>query len=193
VFRALRLLIVAAIGAGLGLGSVWLALNHPRLDFSRHIGPWIVHDSGSTSDPYSRARAAREGLIGLGAAEGLAFSAYADSNGQALDPKCHILVEGKMPEAKLWTLTASDHTGRNGTNPAGRIGYASDSAVFHGDGSVSVLFGPTARAGNFVPTTGLSDLTITLRAYSAALAATNLEDINLPIIRVISCNEGSGS
>lgn len=193
MFLVLRLLIVAALGAGLGLGSVKVALDDVRLDFTPRIGPWqVTQGAGSTiSDPYVTARAARRGVVGLGPAEGVAFVARSDSAGRPLDGRCHYVVEGPIPPGDLWTLAVTDGDGRPPRNPANRIGFTSREVVLESDGRVVVGIGPTARPGNFVPAGGLADLVVTLRVYSPRLAAELPAEAGMPLIRLAECPGGA--
>lgn len=195
MFRVVRLLIVTLVGAALGLGSVWLALTHPMTDFSPRIGPWRLATgiTPARDDPYAAARAARDGLVALGAAEGVAFVARTDDDGRPLDPRCHYMVEGPMPAADLWTLGVTDDTGRPPRNPARRIGFTARDVVRSGDGRVAITVGRTARPGNFVPVGDLSTLVLTLRAYSSGLSARLPRAGELPAVRRAECAESPSS
>ena len=95
---------------GLGLGGVisWYSIQSNNGFGALNIGQWTAWPAaGSTSaDPYTKAKVAAEGEVPLGAAEGLAFNAITDSNGNALLLNCQYLVEGQTPPARLWTLSA---------------------------------------------------------------------------------------
>jgi hypothetical protein len=186
----LRMLVIAALGAGLGLGSAFLALDDPRLDFTPRIGPW--HVEGAAADPYAAARAARDGTLALGAAEGVAFTAVADDEGRTLDPRCHYAVAGPVPPGELWTLAVTDRAGRPPVNPAGRIGFTSRDVIRRADGTVEIAVGPSMRPGNAVPAPGLASLRLTLRVYSPRLAADLPGREEMPAIRRLDCAGGRG-
>ncbi len=190
MFLVVRLLVVAVIGAGLGLGSVWLALGDPRLDLTPHLGPWRV--AGAASDPYAAARAARAGGLPLGPAEGVALVATSDADGRPLDPRCHYRVTGPAPSAPLWTLAVTDRQGRPPTNPAGRIGFTSRDVIYDHAGGIEVVVGPTARPGNFVPAADLAGLVFTLRIYEPGVAADLPPAERLPTVRLSGCTMGGG-
>lgn len=191
LLRVIRLLIATAIGAALGLGSVKLALDDPRADFSPAIGPWrIVAGPETVSDPYAVARVARAGLVGMGAAEGVAFTARGDSDGVPFDPACHYAVEGEMPPAGLWTLTVSDDAGRLPVNPARRVGFTSRDVIRQPDGTVLIVVGRTARPGNFVPTGDLAPLRLTLRVYASGLAGRLPRVDEMPRVTRTDCAGG---
>lgn len=187
MFLVIRLLIVAAIGAGLGLGSVWLALTDPRFDPQQTIGPWEVVGDGALDNPYAAARAARAGRIGLGPAEGVAFLAERDQDGVPLDPACHYRVEGAVPPAALWTLVVTDRAGRPPVNPAGRIGFTNRDVLRRPDGTISITVGPTVRPYDVVTTGSLTSLALSLRVYASRLAGDMPGADDLPQIRRIEC------
>lgn len=190
MLRVVRLLIATVIGAVLGLGSVKLALDDPRADFSPAVGPWRIPAGLATSDPYALARVARAGLVGLGAAEGVAFVARTDGGGDLLDPACHYAIEGAMPPAGLWTLAVTDRDGRLPDNPAHRIGFTSRDVIRSPDNSVTIRVGRTARPGNFVPTGSLTSLVFTLRIYASGLAGRLPRVDEMPDIRKSECAGG---
>jgi hypothetical protein len=180
-----RLILASVIGAGAGLGSVWLALTDPRFERTPTIGPWRL--ASSAEDPYGAARDARDGRLPFGAAEGIALVARSDVAGRPLDPRCHYAVAGPLPDATLWTLAVTDARGRPPDNPANRIGFTSRDVVRAADGSVEVTVGPTARPGNFVPTAGLDSVVLTLRIYSPAIAANLPGRRAVPSVRLAGC------
>ncbi len=90
-------ILVTAIAGG--AVSVWYALRSQEGIGAVTIGPWTTFPDLGTSqaDPYSKARIAREGVLSLGLAEGLAFVAQRDSDGATLDRNCTYAVEGTFP------------------------------------------------------------------------------------------------
>lgn len=188
----IRLLIIAALGAGLGLGSAWALLEREAVDAGALIGPWRVEQAGGSPEahPYAVARNARAGRIQLGAAEGVAFRAATDSDAQPLNPNCHYAIRGPIPPAELWTLAVTDEAGRLPRNPAGRTGFTSFDAVLAPDGTVDIVAGRTARPGNFVGTGTLASLAFTLRVYTPGLSGRLPTAEQLPSVRLVSCPGG---
>ncbi len=178
--------LVAAIAAGLGLGSIWLALAHPPFSGEVRIGPWrgAASFAAADGDPYLRARLARSGRVPMSTAVGAAFVATVDDAGAGLDPSCHYRVAGQLADADLWTLAA---TGADGALVAEglRASFSSRDTLRSADGFV-ITAGPTARPGNYLPTSGLSGLVLTLRLYDAGLAAAAAE-LRLPSITRLEC------
>ena len=86
-FLILFVLAVSIIGGG---ASVWYTLKANEGMGAVTIGEWTAFPFIGTpdADPYSKARVAREGVLALGRAEGLSFSAQRDSAGEALQSEC---------------------------------------------------------------------------------------------------------
>ena len=94
------------------------------------------------------------GELPLELADGLAFVATADDAGRALDGRCDIRIQGRLPPARLWTLTVYDGRGRLIDNAAERYAYTSAEVVWNADRAVEIVLAPRARGGNWLPTGG---------------------------------------
>ena len=91
MFRTVILtLATLAIAIGGGAASVWYTLQAQEGIGAVTIGNWTAYPNmgAPDADPYSKARAAREGMLALGRAEGLAFFSNRDSSGDTLSRKC---------------------------------------------------------------------------------------------------------
>ena len=91
MFRTVFLtLVTLAIAIGGGAASVWYTLRAQEGIGAVTIGNWTAYPNMGAldADPYSKARAAREGMLALGRAEGLAFFSNRDSGGDTLSRKC---------------------------------------------------------------------------------------------------------
>ena len=107
-------LIIAAIGALLsaaaGAGTAWYVTGPSGVYGDRvSIGPWTTSLSigEATSDPWTRARIARSGLLALPRSEAVYFSAASDSDGEALRSTRSYRVTGRLPDdVGLWSVTA---------------------------------------------------------------------------------------
>ena len=113
MFRTVFLtLVTLAIAIGGGAASVWYALQAQEGIGAVTIGNWTAYPNmgAPDADPYSKARVAREGMLALGRAEGLAFFANRDSGGDTLSRKCSYVIEGATPPARFWTFYAADRS-----------------------------------------------------------------------------------
>ncbi len=194
MLAVLRFILVTLAGIFLGLASAWWAVGNLHFKSARSIGQWSMLDDGAKANPYEAARAARRGGGGLGPSEGIELVTEVDAGNKPLDAACAYLVAGPMPQGILWTLTVSDRDGRLPRNPARRFGFTSlDAMTFGPTRQVRISIGRDVRPGDFVATTGLSSLRLTLRLYSPALAARAPSRDQLPSVTALGCKEGEAS
>lgn len=160
-----------------------------------HIGPWTAWPlpDPQEADRYSRARIARSGELLLGPGEGLAFTAFSDSDGAPLRGRCRYDITPILPPARWWTLTLYDAAGRRIANPSERYGFVS-SAVLRGPAGVAtVRIAPDVQPGNWLAS-GSGPFRLVLRLYdspiSGGLAVSEHSasaNITLPDIRRGEC------
>ncbi|MGN6142511.1 MAG: DUF1214 domain-containing protein [Mesorhizobium sp.] len=182
--NALLTLLAVAIAVGLGGGSVWYALHAQSGVGAIRIGPWTAFPDIGTpnADPYSQARIAREGVLALGRAEGLAFVAESDSAGQKLRRECAYTIAGAFPTARFWTLYAADQsldviaTGK--ARPAALHSYE---VLRQTDNSASISVSSRPAPGNWLLVNGAGTLYFVLTFYDTPIAnSTGLSDVTLP-------------
>jgi len=191
VLLTLRFIFVTLGGVLLGLASAWWAVGHLQFEGARTIGQWAVLDGGSAANPYEAARSVRRGSGSLGPSEGVELITVVGQDGQSLQADCSYLVSGAMPQGLLWTLTVSDRDGRLSDNPAGRTGFTSqDAQAFGTNRQVHISIGREVRTGDFIPTTGLDSLRLTLRLYSPTIASRLPTPEQLPTVTSLACDNG---
>lgn len=192
MFRTVFLVLVTlVIAVGGGAASVWYALQAQEGIGATTIGSWTAYPSvgAPDADPYSKARAAREGLLTLGRAEGLALFATRDTGGEELSRKCSYLVEGATPPARFWTLYAADRSlrmisGERRRKPA----LQSLDLLRNGDNSFAVAIGPEATPGNWLPVSGNGPMVLVLTLYDTPVAGSiGVEDVVLPQVLRTGC------
>jgi hypothetical protein len=180
-----------AIAIGGGAASVWYALEAQEGVGAVTIGSWTAYPTmgAPDADPYSKARAARQGLLALGRAEGLAFFATHDATGAQLSRRCSYLIEGSTPPARFWTLYAADRslqmiaTGRQ-RKPA----LQSLSILRNPDNSFVVAIGPDATPGNWLSVAGDGPMVFVLTLYDTPVAGSiGVEDVELPQVLRTGC------
>ena len=188
-FLVLVVLCVSIIGGG---ASVWYALKANEGIGAVTIGQWTAFPYIGTAeaDPYSKARAAREGLLALGRAEGLSFSAQADSDGKALRQECAYRIEGPVPAARFWTLYAA--------GPSGAVVRAGElrSAALHSnqiirlaDNEIAISASAHPAPGNWLALSGAGPMTLVLTFFDTPIAsAGGASDIVLPSIVKVDCD-----
>lgn len=184
----LRFILVVLGGVLLGLFSAWIAVEDPRFDFTRTIGPWRLVDLAPGNDPYALARSSRNGMVGLGPTEGVTFAAFKSSDGRFLSPDCSYRVEGPVPKDVPWTLTIADRDWRLPDNPAGRTGFTVYDVMRYQPGNViRIGFGRDVQPGDFIPTGELRSLSVLLRIYTVTAAKQPLLPSDLPSIVRLDC------
>jgi hypothetical protein len=189
--RLFVLLSIFIIGAGLGLGLTWLASSGGNGFGAVQNGAWTSWPKSGTADadPYARASYARSGELPIELSDGILFLATADDAGHALDGRCDIRVSGRLPPARLWTLTLNDARGRLIDNPAERYGFTSSEVVWNADGSLDLVAAPRARPGNWLPTGARERVALVLRLYDVpvGVGARTSGHPQMPSIRQERC------
>jgi hypothetical protein len=188
-FLTFVVLCISIVGGG---ASVWYTLKANESVGAVTIGEWTAFPSIGTpdADPYSKARVAREGLLALGRAEGLSFSAQRDSGGEALRRECRYRIEGPVPSARFWTLYAADTSGtviRAGERRSGAL--HSYQLIRLVDNSVAVTASAHPAPGNWLALSGSGPMTLVLTFFDTPIASsTGAGDIVLPSIVKVGCD-----
>ena len=192
--NAFLILVGLMVAIGVGAGTVSYALNARSGVGAVNISGWTAFPDMGTpeADPYSKARVAREGVLTLGRAEGLAFTAQRDSNGDGLRVECSYVVEGTIPPARFWTLYPS----RPGDAPIQPrnirpVALHSYEVLRLPDNSVSISVGPKPTPGNWLALHGSGPMTLNLTLYDTPIASsTGLTGVELPQILKVGCDAG---
>ncbi len=189
IFLTALAITIAIVG---GAGSVWYALDTQDGIGALGVGPWKAHpELGSPqADPYSKARVAREGLLALGRAEGLTFTATHDSAGAQLRRNCDYTIVGVMPPARFWTLFPADFRMTTLSSSGSRPAALHSQDVLRLPGNiVSITLSPRAAPWNWIATSGSGRMTVLLTLYDTTIAgSTGMSDIQLPQIIRGSCD-----
>ena len=182
----IAILFIIIIGLSVGGTSAWYSVQRSHGIGGINIGAWTAWPfaGGADADPYIVAKVARDGTIPLGATEGLAFEAQADSSGQRFTFDCNYILSGLTPPARLWTLTAY---GLGGTQVT--PGNFGKSAIFSGnllrfaDGSFRIGVSKFPVSGNWLSVSGDGNFQLVLRIYDTpATSTTGLVSRRMPSI-----------
>lgn len=180
---------IAVVGGGY---SVWYALQAQDGVGVVTVGAWTAYPDVGTadSDPYSKARVAREGVLALGRAEGLSFSAQRDSAGAPLLRQCSYRIEGVVPSARFWTLHATDPAGALVGSGGLRAPALHSYELLRSFGdAVVIAVAPRPAPGNWLATSGSGAMALVLTLYDTPIASsTGLADIRMPNILKVGCN-----
>ena len=190
VFLALIALVIAVGGGTL---SAWYAVNRFDGFGALTIGQWTAHPEAGTplSDPYAKARAAREGAFPLGSTEGLAFYAYNDDQGKTLDRRCSYKIEGNSPNSRFWTLYAADRSldcACPRQRPSAGDAFAADLPP-GGWASSSSLSRPRHNRATGSPPRARGRMVLVMTLYDTPVGSNSgLVDMKFPSVTRISCD-----
>jgi hypothetical protein len=180
-----------AVAAAVGLGATLFALTHGVAFGAFSIGAWTSFPRNGTADidPYARATVARSGALPIGSGDGIAFFAGKDDGGKQLDGRCDVVVSGRAPQARYWTLTLYDTDGKLINNALNRHGFTSQEVIRKTDGTFEIMIAPRARAGNWLPTGGVERYSLALRLYDTpvGVATRTGRETPMPAIATESC------
>ncbi len=184
---------ILVLGAGvlIGLATAFYFIdNGSRLTVRTH-GPWQhwISAGRTTADPYTRAHTVRDGQMPINTGIALQFKALHDNDGSLLHSACDYLVDSETLDAQWWSLAVYDDKGFLIRNPAERWSFSAATAARGSDGSVAVILARTARAGNWLPTTGAGRLSLVLTVLDQRWSQITPEDYAkmLPSIRKEGC------
>lgn len=168
-----RLLFSLGLAVALGFGLSYYALTDGRLFAAARVGPWAAWpDIGQPNpNPYSRAYLARTGVLQLGYAEGMPFTAVTDSAGEALERSCTYRLDGQVPGATFWTLVAIDPEGINIAAEGAALALHSERLARGERGSTQIAVGPDLAPGNWLEVAGTGPFQLVLTLYDAAIFA----------------------
>ncbi len=188
-FLIFVVLCISIVGGG---ASVWYALQANEGIGAVTVGEWTAFPYVGTADadPYSRARAAREGLLALGQAEGLTFSAGADASGDALRRECTYRIEGPVPPTRFWTLYAAGASGDVIQGGERRLAALHSYQIVRlADNAVTVTASRHPAPGNWLALSGAGQMTLVFTFFDTPIAAASgTSDIALPSIVKEGCD-----
>ncbi len=186
------ILYVLALALGLGVFSAnWVTLNFDGMD-RLAFGPWVAHPLSGTpdADPYARARTARTGRLALGAGEGTVFWAEMDSAGEPLSGQCDYRINGRMPQARLWTLRLTDPAGQPlpAVNGIADEGLHSRALLHQQDGTFVVTLSASIAPGNWLRLDHDGPVALAASLYDTPVnSATALTNVMMPTIERLGC------
>jgi hypothetical protein len=181
-------LIIAVIGGALVTAA---ALDQGERLSRRDVGAWSFWpDSGSRkADPYLRAIGAQRALLPMALGEGIGLVARRDEDGASLDGNCDYSIEGRVPSARVVTLSVYGEDGKPLATPSGRIAFSEDELLRSEKGEFTVALSARAKPGNWLPLKAGSAFLVILRLYDTPLGANAaaLTEISVPKILRVGC------
>ena len=90
-----NLLVFVAIAGGGGIGSAWYMIEKGSSISTTASGPWIAWPTAGRidTDPYTRARIVRHGLLPINSSLALTFEAETDGDGKRIHSACEYVVD----------------------------------------------------------------------------------------------------
>ncbi|WAP67953.1 DUF1214 domain-containing protein [Jiella pelagia] len=190
------ILVMVAVGIALyfgGWSARWAVQQSSEIG-TVVVGHWQANPlSGAPdADPYSKARLAMVGNLTLGIGEGIQFRSIRDELDRPLRRECGYVIAGTTPPSRIFTLAAYLPDGQLIQPSAGRPGWlTSNNLMRNEDNSFEIAVGPSARAGNWLATSGSGQMTLVLSLYDTpASAASGASSLSLPTIRREACANG---
>lgn len=184
----LKLLAVLVAGTALGLLATWLVVF--RFPPNRvGDGPWQATPGAPTAQTgaYRRAIAAVHGLFALSRAEAIHYTATVDSDGHALTGRCRYEVEGPVPDARWWSITAYGPDDYLIANPTGRYSVTNRQVAPDARGNIVVRVGGTSGDNKSI-VVGTGRFSLSLRLYNPApQLIANPTSVALPALLRVSC------
>ncbi|MET0258348.1 MAG: DUF1214 domain-containing protein [Methylobacterium sp.] len=189
-FLVLTLLVIA-IALGLGSWSAAYVLDRFESADTLVVGAWHADRTAGApdADPYSKARLARSGNLGLGLGEGVAFQARTDSQGRELRRECTYRLEGAYPPARVATLAAYDFGGGLIAPGEGRPDrLVSLDWMREDDNSAVLRVSSQAQPGNWLATAGDGGFVLALTFYDSPISTdSGAAPIAMPLIVRTGC------
>lgn len=188
----INILTVIVIGFFLGGFTAHYSIRQAHGVGAINVGSWSAWPfvGGVEIDPYTSARGTANGTLPLGAAEGLAFEASEDSNGETLDRECQYQIVGKTPPSRVWTLAAYSNDGE--LLETSRSQYAanhSGNIIRYPDGSFEIKMSNRPSSGNWMPMEGKGDFKLILRLYDTPITSNSgVIDPIMPQVNKLECN-----
>lgn len=156
---------------GIGFGLSYAALTDGRFFGVVQIGPWQAWpDVGAPApNPYTRAHLARLAGFPLGQAEGVQFTATADSAGAPLTRDCAYRLSGHTPLSAFWTLVPLDLDGVNIAAPGTAPALRSSDVARDNDGAIQINIGTRLAPLTWLELAGDGPFQLVLTLYDSAV------------------------
>ncbi len=178
-------------GMAVGLGAAWGLTRGGLGDGGIRKGPWTTSLGYGTkaTDPLTRAKVARGGLLALPAKETVYWLATADAAGAPLDGDCRYSLSGKPLDARWWSVTVYDDKGYLVDNPARVWSVNGANVALDAKGEWRVTISPD-KPGNAAWLPGIKGrkFQLTLRMYNPGPAfRADPEKAALPRLVKVGC------
>lgn len=187
----LKVALVTAMAALLGIGSANLAVRYGTGFGGIEIGPWRTYPRLGTFDvdPYAHAAIIRRNELPLGTGEGQFFAATTDTSGLPLNSRCTYAIDGILPLARAWSLTAHRIDGGLFATAHVEPALTSGIVIYSKNNDVTITVSHAPQPLNWLPLPENAAFSLVFRLYDSAtnLAALSRQTVNFPSIARIAC------
>ncbi len=185
--------IVLGAASALYLSGLWPGAK--PLDFGNvEIDGWRSDFAigSEAADPYTRARVARHGLLGLAKTEAVYFARTTDEAGRRLVANCDYRLTGGAMPAAWWSITLYDADSMLPLNQDEALSVDATSIVSDSERWMALISSTRPRMEpNWISSSGAENFDLTLRLYVPDKALLEDPGANLtpPVIERIACRE----
>jgi hypothetical protein len=187
---ALKVIASAVVALVVGGGSSCLVIRRAGYGGAVRNGAWSTNLAFGSQDAgiYTRAAVAIGGLFALSRKETLYYTAFVDDAGDPLRAGCDYLLEGRELDARWWSLTVYGDDHFLVSNAQHRYSYNLANLARAGDRSYRVHLSRAPKEGNWLPTGGRGNVSVTLRLYNPRPSVFDRPATTpLPSIRRVAC------
>ena len=185
------LLIACGLAIGGGFGLTFWSMDHAKDLIVHRAGVWAFYPQAGSpdADPYQRAITARDSTIPMGIGEGLALIATQDDLGRSLSGMCSYTISGRLPAARMTSLSVYTRAGQVIPNPANRFALTGADLVRDQNGEWTATISAVPSSGNWLPMLTKRDVTLVLRLYGTPLSAnaSGLSPASVPSVHQTGC------
>lgn len=142
-----------------------------------------LNTGNKNADMYERASVAVAGLFGLNKTETIYFTAYRDDDGRRLNSDDDYRLEGKIFDARWWSITTYDKDHYLISNELDRYSYNGTNLILENDNRFIIHLSKEPKAGNWLPVGSQGNFSITIRLYNPSKKVyDNPAEVEMPSI-----------
>jgi hypothetical protein len=182
---------IAVVG---GIGSAWVMMHDGSRLTTVRQGAWVAWPSAGKvdADPYTRAHTVRLGLLPMNPSLALTYHARTDETGKRIHSSCDYAIDLAGFDAQWWSIAAFDDNGQSIRNSAQRYAYNTATTMRDGTGAARIVLARDARPGNWLPTAGAGNVTLSFTIQDPKWTQQSVEDQGkqrvLPVVRKTGCS-----
>jgi len=164
----LLILIPILLGIILGIWSAFKAYKRVAGKAGIKNGPWHTNlaNGSEKADPYTRASVAVNGILALRQSETIYYGTRTDDKGEWLNGDRVYRVEGRVPDARCWSITLYGTDYFLIPNDLNRYSYNTNNVKYDENGKFTFYVSDTPQDGDWLPLNNNKRFTLTLRLYN---------------------------